>query len=146
MYGPAAKQNDTINSDGSSMVWVQPPGSPPPTPVTTPFAYSGPITGNLSSNVFVNNQPAATVDSTATNSTPPASQPAVTGVGAVLSVVNNTATIITGSSRVWINGKMAARNGDTANTWDYSTPPTPGTGMQIPNGTVAASSTVFIGD
>lgn len=146
MAGPAAKRDDKIISDGTSMVWVQPPGSPPPTPIAVVFTYGGPIDGGLSSNVFIMGKPAAIVGSTSTNSTPPSSQPAVTGQGMVITSVNNTGTITAGSSSVFINVKKAARDGDKAKTWDYSTPPPPGTPKEVENATVQASGSVFIGD
>jgi uncharacterized Zn-binding protein involved in type VI secretion len=145
MAQPAAKQGDQLVSDSSSKVWVQPPGGPPPPPVTVPFAYAGQINAGLSRNVFVMGKPAATVSSTATNATPPASQPTVTGAGTPLSVVDNTGTISVGSSKVFINGKAAARNGDKAKTWDYSTGPAPGVGKEVENGKVVATGQVFIG-
>ena len=146
MGQPAAKQNDQLVSDGTSQVWVQPPGGPPPPPVVTPFNYNGLLDGALSENVFVNGKAVATVDSTATNLIPPSLQPNVTSVGIVLSTVDNTGTVTTGSGRVFINGKTAARNGDKAKTWDYSTPPSPGTPKEIENATIIATSNVFVGD
>lgn len=59
---------------------------------------SGTISGNCSSTVFINVQPAATVGSTTTES-----DICDTGNGVVS----------TGSSKVFINGKPAARIGDT---------------------------------
>ncbi|MHC1754030.1 MAG: PAAR domain-containing protein [Methanosarcina sp.] len=146
MAEPAAKKDDITISDSTSKasnVWVQPPGSNPPIAVV--FSYEGNIDNMLSSNVFIMGKPAATVGSTATNSNPPDTQPAVTGQGRVITVFNNIATITTGSSTVYINGKKAARNGDKAKTWDYSTPPSPGTPKEIENAKVKTIGSVFIG-
>jgi uncharacterized Zn-binding protein involved in type VI secretion len=145
MAQPAAKQGDQLRSDGSGKVWVQPPGGPPPPPQAVPFAFAGALTGGLSSTVFIGGRAAATVGSTATNATPPGAQPAVTGVGALLSVVDNTGTVSQGSATVLINGKPAARSGDRAKTWDYGTPPAPGVGREVENAQVTASGTVFVG-
>jgi uncharacterized Zn-binding protein involved in type VI secretion len=49
----------------------------------------------------------------------------------------NQGRIITGSATVLINGKQAARNGDTAMTCNDPT--------DMPVGTVVATGTVFIG-
>lgn len=59
---------------------------------------SGSISGNCSSNVYINGRPAATVGSTTTE----ADGCCGGGMGRVL----------TGSSKVFINGRPAARNGD----------------------------------
>lgn len=147
MTQPAAKQGDQLVSDNTSMVWVLPPGGPPPPPlIAVPFAYTGPINAGVSTNVFVMGQPAATVNSTATNTTTPSLQPAVTLVGALQSTVDDTGTISAGSGSVFVNGKALARNGDKVKTWDYSTGPPPGIGKEIENATVSAVGTVFVGD
>lgn len=144
MTEPAAKKDDKIISDNTSNVWVKPPGSLPPKPV--PFAYEGSIDNKLCDTVFIMNKPTATVGSTATNSNPPNIQPAVTSQGKVLTEnINNTATITTGSSTVFINGKKAARNGDKAKTWDYSQGP-PGTPNEVENAKITATCSVYIGD
>jgi uncharacterized Zn-binding protein involved in type VI secretion len=49
----------------------------------------------------------------------------------------NRATIIRGSATVLIDGKPAARSGDTANTCNDP--------VELPMGTVVAAGTVFIG-
>ncbi|MFZ2498187.1 PAAR domain-containing protein [Methanosarcina sp.] len=143
MAEPAAKMGDEISSNGKSKVWVKPEGSLPK-PVA--FNYEGSIDNNCSSNVFIMGKSAATVGSIATNSNPPAMQTEVTLQGELQTKnVNNTATITNGSSTVYINGKKAARNEDKANTWDYFTPPSPGTGLEIENAKVKATGSVYIG-
>jgi uncharacterized Zn-binding protein involved in type VI secretion len=130
---PAAKQGDQITATDTHIVMVPaPPGSPVPTPSLHPFA--GIINGGLSSDVNIMGMPAATVDSTADN-TPPHS-PASPGT-AFKSPPANKGTIKTGSSTVKINGKMAARNGDTAMTCNDP--------ADLPAGTVVAVGSVFIG-
>ena len=71
MSKPAAKKGDLITGTDSHNVMV--PNPPPstgehPEPQNLPF--SGSINGRLSSNVKIMGQPAATVGSTATNSSP----------------------------------------------------------------------------
>jgi len=101
-----------------------------PTPLPHPFA--GIIDGDLSQDVNIMGMPAATVDSTASNTPPHIPQG-----GPFQSPPSNKATIKMGSSTVKINGKMAARNGDTAMTCNDPS--------DLPGGTVMASGTVMIG-
>ena len=86
-----------------------PPGPPVPTPLPHPFV--GIIDGGLSSNVKVQGMPAATVNSTATNTPPHVPQG-----GPFQKPPGNKGQIMMGSATVMINGKPAARNGDTAMT------------------------------
>lgn len=109
---------------------VPTPGGPVPTPLPHPF--QGMLDGSLSSNVNVEGKPAAVVGSTATN-TPghlPSSGPFQKPPG-------NQAKVIVGSTKVLINGKQAARNGDMALTCNDP--------ADLPVGTVVAISTVMIG-
>jgi uncharacterized Zn-binding protein involved in type VI secretion len=94
----------------------------------------GIINGNLSSNVNIMGQPAATVDSTADNTPPHIPTPPGT---AFQTSPANKATIKMGSPTVKINGKMAARNGDMAMTCNDPS--------DMPVGKVIAVGTVFIG-
>jgi uncharacterized Zn-binding protein involved in type VI secretion len=91
------------------------------------------IDGGLSTNVRIGGMPAATVSSTATN------QPPHLPIGGPSFQIppTNRATIMTGSATVRVNGKQAARNGDTANTCNDPAP--------LPVGTVIAVGTVMIG-
>lgn len=109
MGQPLAKQGDTIIGVDTHMVLVPSPSGPVPTPLPHPF--NGVINSNLSSNVFVGGRPAATVGSIA-NNTPP-HIPTPPGTSFVVPPTNQ-ANIIIGSATVKINGKMAARNNDTA--------------------------------
>lgn len=133
MGQPAAKQGDQIVAVDTHLVMVPaPPGPPVPTPLPHPF--SGIINGSLSSDVNIMGMPAATVDSTADNTPPHIPTPPGT---AFQSPPTNKATIKVGSPTVKINGKMAARNGDTALTCNDP--------ADLPNGQVIAVATVFIG-
>lgn len=132
MGQPAAKQGDQIVATDTHIVMVPSPSGSVPTPLPHPF--TGIIDGNLSSDVNIEKRPAATVDSTATN-TPP-HIPTPPGVS-FQSPPANKGTITIGSSTVKINGKAAARNGDTAKTCNDPT--------DLPVGTVVAVGTVLIG-
>jgi len=125
---PAAKQGDRVLA--KDMHQIQPPT--PATPVMTPHPFTGVINGKLSGDVKIMGMPAATVDSTATNT--PAHAPIG---GAFVKPPANRATIIKGSATVFINGKPAARNGDKATTCNDP--------KDLPAGTVVASGTVMIG-
>jgi uncharacterized Zn-binding protein involved in type VI secretion len=133
MGQPAAKQGDRIVATDTHIVMVpQPSGSRVPTPLPHPFA--GIISGALSGDVNIMGLPAATVDSTADN-TPP-HLPTAPGT-AFQKPPANQGTIQIGSPTVKINGKMAARNGDTAMTCNDP--------ADQPVGQVIATGTVMIG-
>jgi len=125
---PAAKQGDQVVAVDIHL--IQPPGTSPPVP--TPHPYNGLIDGSLSSNVKIMGMPAATVNSTATN-TPPH----IPIGGTFVNPPSNKATIIKGSATVMINNKAAARAGDTAQTCNDP--------VDAPVGTVVAVGTVNIG-
>lgn len=114
----------------TDMHLVQPPGSSPP--VMIPHSFNGILDGALSSDVNIMGQPAATVDSTATNT--PAHVPQG---GSFVNPPSNRATVKMGSTTVKINGMMAARSGDTAMTCNDP--------ADLPAGTVSAIGTVMIG-
>src|SRR5690349_6702335 len=122
-----AKQNDKVVA--SDMHMIQPPGTAPP--VLTPHPFSGLIDGGLSSDVKIMGKPAATKDSTATNK--PSHSPIG---GSFVNPPSNRATIQKGSQTVFINGKAAARSGDTAKTCNDPS--------DLPAGMVVASGTVMI--
>lgn len=126
---PAAKQGDKITGIDMHMIVTT---SVPPVTVLMPHPYNGVISGNLSSNVNIMGMPAATVDSTAVN-TPPH----LPMGGTFVKPPSNNAKIKIGSASVFINGKPAARNGDTAMTCNDPS--------DMPVGTVIAVGTVFIG-
>jgi uncharacterized Zn-binding protein involved in type VI secretion len=126
---PAAKQGDRVTAVDIHIILV-PAVVPVPTP--TPHPFAGVIDGGLSSNVKIMGKPAATVGSTVTN------LPAHIPIGGSFSKPpTNRGQIIKGSATVLINGKPAARNGDTALTCNDP--------VDLPNGTVVAIGTVMVG-
>lgn len=131
MGNPAARLGDTISATDIHIVMMPSPGGPIPVP--TPMPFFGLITGNLSRDVMINGFPAATVGSTAFNTPPHIPTPP----GTFQRPPSNQATIMTGSSTVFINGKPAARSGDLAITCNDP--------MDLPYGTVTASGNVLIG-
>ena len=128
MGPPAAKQGDQVTATDIHL--IQPPGTSPPVP--TPHPFTGIIDGALSSDVKIMGMPAATLNSTATN-TPPH----IPIGGTFVKPPTNKATIIKGSATVNINNKPAARSGDTAVTCNDP--------VDLPVGTVVAVGTVNIG-
>jgi uncharacterized Zn-binding protein involved in type VI secretion len=133
MGQPAAKKGDQIMAMDTHIVMVPAPPAPPvPTPAPHPFA--GIINGAVSSDVNLMGMPAATVGSTADNT--PAHVPTPPGISFQKPPFNK-ATIKFGSPTVKINGKMAARNGDIAETCNDPS--------DLPVGTVVAVGTVLIG-
>ncbi|GFO97064.1 hypothetical protein ig2599ANME_1262 [groundwater metagenome] len=131
MGQPAAKQGDQVMATDTHIILIPaPPGPPIPTPLPHPFI--GIIDSNLSSDVKIMGMPAATVDSTASNTPPHIPQG-----GPFQKPPSNKATIKIGSTTVKINGKMAARNGDTAMTCNDPS--------DLPIGKIIAVGTVLIG-
>lgn len=125
----AAKQGDRVNAVDTHLIITPPPAS---ATIPVPHAFSGIIDGGLSSDVQIEGKPAATVKSTATNTPPHIPQG-----GTFATPPRNRATIVMGSATVLINGKGAARMGDTATTCNDPT--------DLPVGTVVAAGTVDIG-
>ena len=132
MSKPAAKQGDTITASESHIVMV--PSSTGSTPTPLPHPFRGTLTLNLSSNVFINGQPAAMQGSGAIN-TPP-HVPTSPGTS-FQTPPSNRGIIMSGSSSVKINGRSAARIGDTVQT---CADPAPNLGGQL-----IGSSNVHIG-
>ena len=128
---PAAKQGDKIVATDTHIIMVPSPGGPVPTP--TPLPFNGTITTNLSTDVFIEGKPAATVDSGAVN-TPPH----IPTGGTFQKPPTNQGKIMIGSTGVFINGKPAARQGDQAITCNDP--------ADMPVGTVMAVGKVFIGE
>ena len=127
----AAKEGDQIVATDTHIILIPAAaGATVPTPLPHPF--TGMIDGELSSDVKIMEKPAATVDSTATNT--PSHIPQG---GPFQSPPSNKGTIKMGSATVKINGKDAARNGDMAETCNDP--------ADMPVGQVIAVGTVFIG-
>lgn len=127
---PAAKQGDRVIATDIHIEQVPSPGGPVPTPLPNPF--SGLLDGGLSADVNVEGKPAAVMGSTATNT--PAH---IFKAGPFQTPPANRATVISGSATVLINGKPAARNGDTALTCNDP--------ADLPAGTLVAAGTVMVG-
>lgn len=130
MGQPAARQGDQITAVDTHIIMIPSPGGPVPTPLPHPF--NGLLNGNLSSNVKIMGMAAATQGSTADNLPPHIPQG-----GPFQKPPSNNGQIMTGSATVMINGKPAARNGDTAQTCNDP--------VDAPVGTVIAVGTVMIG-
>ena len=130
MGQPAAKQGDRIVGVDTHIVMIPSPGGPIPTPLPHPFM--GMLDGDLSSDVKIAGMAAATEGSTATNT--PSHIPQG---GPFQSPPKNQGKILRGSGTVFINGKAAARMGDTAETCNDP--------ANQPVGTVIATGVVFIG-
>lgn len=127
---PAAKQGDQVLATDIHIQMVPSPGGPVPTPLPSPFV--GTLDGELSSDVHIAGMAAATVGSTATNT--PQHIPMA---GPFQKPPANQATVLQGSTSVFVNGKPAARMGDPATTCNDP--------ADLPAGTVMASGTVFVG-
>ena len=123
----------TLAADETGLAWFVVP-DPTATSAYGLTSLSGVIGGNLSRDVNIMGKPAATVDSTADNS--PAHIPTPPGTAFQKSPTNE-ATIKVGSPTVKINGKMAARNGDVAESCNDP--------ADLPVGRVIAVGTVLIG-
>ncbi len=132
MGAPAAKKDDQVVAVDTHIVLVPAVPSPIPTPLPHPFA--GKLDGGLSSDVNIEGKPAATVDSTATNS--PSHVPTPPGTS-FQSPPSNKGTVKAGSATVKINGKAAARAGDSVETCNDP--------ADAPVGSIVASGTVSIG-
>lgn len=133
MGKPAAKAQDKVTGVDTHIVLVpQPSGPPSPTPLPHPF--SGSLDQKLSTDVQVEGKAAAIVGSVATNQ--PAHTPTPPGTSFQAPPANR-GTVTVGSSTVLINGKGAARAGDTVDTCDD-------VGV-TGESTIIASSTVWVG-
>ena len=130
MGQPAAKQGDQVIATDTHIVMIPTPGGPVPTPLPHPFI--GQLDGGLSDDVNIEGRPAAVVGSTASNI--PSHIPQG---GPFQAPPSDTGEVQMGSGTVFINGKAAARNGDTATTCNDP--------ADAPVGTVIAVGTVFIG-
>jgi len=108
---PAAKMNDKIIGVDTHIIMIPTPGGPVPTPLPHPF--NGMINLNCSTSVFIQGQPAATVDSQATNTPPHIPQ------GGPFQVPpTNMAKIIMGSTSVFIGSGSAGGGGGSGSGGD----------------------------
>jgi uncharacterized Zn-binding protein involved in type VI secretion len=131
MGQPAAKYGDQVTGIDTHIILIPaPPGPPVPTPLPHPFA--GILQDGLSNDVKIQGMPAATVNSVARNIPPHIPQG-----GPFQKPPMNQGKIIMGSTTVFINGKPAARAGDTVMTCNDP--------VDAPVGKVVAVSTVLIG-
>lgn len=127
---PAAKQGDQVVAVDTHLILPPPPAE---VPVLVPgHPFRGILDGGLSGDVSIEGRAAATVGSTATN-TPPH----VPLGGTFVRPPSNRGQVVTGSPTVRINGKAAARSGDTAKTCDDP--------IDLPVGRVVAVGRVLIG-
>jgi len=127
---PAAKMGDKVVAVDTHIIMIPSPGGPIPTPLPHPF--NGTIMNSVSTNVLIENKPAATLGSVAINLPPHIPQG-----GPFQIPPTNQGQIIMGSMTVFINNKPAARNGDTVMTCNDPAP--------LPVGKIIAVSTVLIG-
>jgi uncharacterized Zn-binding protein involved in type VI secretion len=132
MGQPAARMNDPVLATDTHIIMTPSPGGPVPTP--TPHPFAGKLLNNLSPNVQIDGLAAATVGSVALNMPPHVP----IGAGPFQKPPSNQGTVQTGSATVLINGRPAARAGDTVLTCNDP--------VDLPVGTIAAGSTqVLIG-
>ncbi len=128
---PAAKQGDQIVAVDTHIYLIPAAaGAPVPSPLPSPF--NGILSQELSTDVKIMGLFAATVGSVAMNTPPHLPQG-----GPFQRPPANQGRIISGSTSVLINGKPAARNGDTAMTCNDP--------ADLPIGKVVAAGSVLIG-
>ena len=129
MGQPAAAQGDQVTAMDTHLVIV--PSGPP---VTQMLPFSGRLVDGLSSNVRIQQRPAAVSGSTAVNT--PLHLPIAPGT-AFSRPPSNQGTVQSGSATVRINGRPAARAGDPVTTCNDP--------ADLPAGTIVAAGPVRIG-
>ena len=127
---PAAKQGDKVVAIDTHIVMIPSPGGPVPTPMPMPF--NGTLSGALSTNVMVEDKAAATKGSTGMNGPTHVPQG-----GPFQKPPSNQATVQSGSTKVLINDKQAARLGDPAMTCNDP--------ADAPKGKIVAAGKVLVG-
>jgi uncharacterized Zn-binding protein involved in type VI secretion len=137
MRQPAAKSGDQIVSGSLHTHFMIVPGSPSPVPREYPCTWQ--ISKNLSPNVNIERQPAATEHSGGQHSGDQAHKvmPPATGFASAPPTMDQ-AEITKGSGSVKINGKAAARSGDACTTCHEP--------VGDSSGKVVSSCSVWIGD
>lgn len=128
---PAAKQGDKITAVDIHIILI-PAAAGVPVPTPLPHPFMGIIDSSCSTDVKIMGMPAAVMGSEATNTPPHIPQG-----GPFQKPPTNRGKIIIGSPTVMINGKPAARMGDTAMTCNDP--------VDLPVGQVIAAGTVMIG-
>jgi uncharacterized Zn-binding protein involved in type VI secretion len=112
MRALAARQTDKVVGSDTHLVLV--PSGTGSVPTLLPgHVFSGQISSKTWSDVQIESQPAATVDSVAQNSPPHLPVPPGTSF---VKTPSNRGTVSRGSSSVTIRGKAAARVGDPVRT------------------------------
>jgi uncharacterized Zn-binding protein involved in type VI secretion len=102
---PVAKKDDQVVGIDTHIVMVNTPGGAIPTPMPSPF--SGKLTDNLSSTVFVDGQPVAVVGSAAEN------RPSHVAIGGFFqNTPANKGKISSTSGTTFADDKGIARQGD----------------------------------
>jgi uncharacterized Zn-binding protein involved in type VI secretion len=132
MGQPCAKQNDQVVAVDTHIVMVPTPGGPVPIPLPHPFA--GVLDGALATSVQIGGAPAAVVDSIASNR--PTHLPTPPGTSFQVPPADKGAVML-GSVSVLIEGKGAARAGDTVRTCNDP--------ADMPVGQIIAVGTVLAG-
>ena len=110
MPQPAARQNDPVTGTDTHILLVPSPGGPVPTP--TPLPFVGKLLSGLSTDVLINNLPAAVQGSVANNIPPHIAPPPAT----FSKPPTNQGRVMIGSPTVLVNGKPLARLGDQVAT------------------------------
>jgi uncharacterized Zn-binding protein involved in type VI secretion len=128
----AARTTDTVVATDTHILLVPSPGGPVPTP--TPMPFNGSLVTAVSPDVIIDGLGAATAGSEARNTPPHIAPPPAT----FQVPPTNKGTVQQGSATVLINGKPAARLGDTVITCNDPSP--------LPIGRITSGSvTVMIG-
>jgi uncharacterized Zn-binding protein involved in type VI secretion len=124
---PAARRGDPVLATDTHIVLV--PAVPSPVPTPLPHPFSGTIQTDVSSDVLVNRQGAATVGSVAVNQPPHLPTPPGTSFTRPPS---NRGAVQLGSTTVLINNRQAARLGDPVRTCNDP--------VDLPVGTITGGS------
>jgi uncharacterized Zn-binding protein involved in type VI secretion len=120
MPQPAARQGDPVTGTDMHLVWVPTPGGAP-AQVPQPLQFSGTLVSNLSTDVLINDKPAATVGSVARNQPP--HLPIPPGTSLVVPPTDQ-GQVQMGAPTVLVNGKPLARVGDQVlSCFDLPGPP-----------------------
>ena len=125
-----AKRGDRIVGEDIHVVLVNTPSGAVPTP--TPMPFDGSLAGGLSSRVHAESEPVALVGSEASNAAPH-----VPISGTFQKPPTNRGSVVQGSTRVLVEGKPIARDGDVAITCNDP--------ADLPGARIVAASRVVAG-